>query len=210
MSRLLITALVLFAVGCSASNKSDRAKQSSPTDSTQIAMRNAAKTLVSDFMGDLKSELMSAMKKGGPVEAISACQIKAPEIAGEFSDKQWSIRRVTENPRNPLNKANPHEQEILHSFADSMKQMQFFDEFADSENKTGYTYYQPIKMGRFCLKCHGDSKSLDEQVNLALQKKYPDDKAVDYSAGDLRGMFVVTIANEDAVGQLKRALRDSL
>ena len=210
MSRLLITALALFTLGCGTSDKPASVKQKTPANATQVEMQRAAKTLVSGFMRDLKSELMGAMKKGGPAEAIGACQIKAPQIAGDFSDRQWSIRRVTEKPRNPLNRANPHEQEILRSFADTLRQVRFFDEFDDPINKTGYTYYQPIKMGRFCLKCHGASKSLDEKVALALQDKYPDDKALDYSAGDLRGMFVVTIENKDAVGQLQRALSDSL
>lgn len=210
MPKLLLTALVVMALGCGSSEKPKNAQQAPPVDATQVEMRNAARALVSGFMNDLKGELMSAMKHGGAVNAISACQLKAPEIADGFSGKTWSIKRVTEKPRNPLNNANPHEREILKMFADTLKQLQFFDEWADPETRTGYTYYRPITIGRFCLKCHGDSTSLDEKVALALQDKYPDDKAIDYSAGDLRGMFVVTIENNATVSQVRRALRDSL
>ncbi len=210
MYRLLITALVLFALGCSASEKPENTKQETPTNAIQAEMQDAAQMLVSGFMKDLKSELMSAMKKGGPVNAISACQIKAPEIAAGFSAKQWSIKRVTEKPRNQLNKADTHQQEILALFADTLKQLKFFDEWANPDNKIGYTYYQPIKIGKFCLKCHGDSKKVGEKVTLALKDKYPDDQATGYKSGDLRGMFVVVIENGDDVSQLQRALRDSL
>ncbi len=210
MPRLLITTLVLFSLGCSASEKPETTKQETPTSVTQVVMRDAANMLVSGFMVDLKTELMSAMKKGGAVNAISACQIKAPKIADGFSGAKWSIRRVTTKPSNQANKANTHEQEILGLFSDTLKQLEFFDEWADSENKTGYTYYRPIKMGRFCLKCHGDSKKIDEEVTLALRDKYPKDQATDYSAGDLRGMFVVAIEKGNDLNQLKQSMRDSL
>jgi uncharacterized protein DUF3365 len=210
MFKLLIMTLTLFSLGCNSSDKPKNIKQKTPTNVTQAELQSASKLLISGFMTDLKSELQHAIKEGGVASAISACQTKAPQVTDSFSNEKWSIKRVTEKPRNHLNNADAHEQEILGFFADTLKKLEFFDEWTDPENKTGYTYYQPSNMGKFCLMCHGDSKAIDEKVSLALQDKYPEDKAINYTVGDLRGMFVVHIKNGEDILLLQQALHDSL
>ncbi len=210
MFKLLVITLAMFSLGCNSSDKPENIKQKTVSNVTQGELQNVSKLLISGFMVNLKGELMKAVKEGGVANAISVCQIKAPQVTDSFSQEKWSIKRVTEKPRNHLNKADAHEQEILGFFADTLKKLEFFDEWTDPENKTGYTYYQPINMGKFCLKCHGDSKAIEEKVALALQDKYPDDKAINYAAGDLRGMFVVSIKNREDTPGLQQALQDSL
>lgn len=210
MLKLSILILAFSSLGCSSSDRSEKVEQNTPVTVTQAEMQGAAKSLISGFMGDLKAELMSAVKEGGVASAINVCQVTAPQVADSFSQGSWSIKRVTEKPRNQLNEANLHEQEILGMFADSLEKLDFYDEWTDSENETGYTFYKPIKVGKFCLKCHGDSKTLAEEVTTALQDKYPNDKATNYQAGDLRGMFVVRIENKEDVPLLQQALQDSL
>lgn len=207
---LLMTTLALFSLGCSTSGTPENITQKVPADTTQSEMQHAAQSLVSGFMVNLKAELMSAVKEGGVASAISACELKAPQVADSFSREQWSIKRVTEKPRNISNKANLHEQEILELFADSLRKLGFIDEWTDPDLKTGYTYYQPIKMGSFCLKCHGQIRAIDEKVALALQDKYPEDQAINYRTGDLRGMFVVHIKSKEALPLLQQAMLDSL
>ena len=210
MLRPLILALALVSLGCSSSDEPENTRMDASIEGTQVEMQNAARLLTAGFMGSLKTELMKAVKEGGFESAIGACQIKAPQVADSYSREAWSIKRVTEKPRNVLNKADLHEQEVLGLFADSLKNLRFHDEWTDPQNQTGYTYYQPIEMGALCLYCHGRSSSIDEKVTLAIQDKYPDDKAVDYMAGDLRGMFVVHIKDLESVALLRQALPDSL
>jgi hypothetical protein len=53
-------------------------------------------------------------------------------------------------------------------------------------------YYKPIKiMMPTCLKCHGNSSDLDAAALQQIQVKYPDDLAVNYEQGQLRGMWKV-------------------
>ena len=54
-----------------------------------------------------------------------------------------------------------------------------------------YRYYEPIVVQALCLKCHGQYDLVDDATAATLTSLYPDDKAVDYNVGDLRGMFVV-------------------
>jgi hypothetical protein len=208
--RVLIVILALCSLGCSSADKPENLTQTTPTSASEVEMQDAARLLVSSFSVSLKAELMNAVKEGGVVNAIGVCQTKAPQVADSFSRQAWSIKRVTEKPRNSLNRAGVHEQEILGLFADTLKKIEFFDEWADPEDKTGYTYYQPIKTDTFCLNCHGHSKTIDEKVALALQEKYPEDEAVNYRAGDLRGMFVVHIDSREDIPLLQQALQDSL
>ena len=46
---------------------------------------------------------------------------------------------------------------------------------------------KPIGTKPMCLTCHGDSKQIPQSVQARLDSVYPLDKAVGYSAGDLRG-----------------------
>ena len=54
--------------------------------------------------------------------------------------------------------------------------------------------YRPIATSKSCLVCHGDPKTFKPEVKAALDKLYPQDKAVDYSAQEWRGMIRVSLA----------------
>jgi hypothetical protein len=57
-----------------------------------------------------------------------------------------------------------------------------------TENDYQYLkYMKPIKIGAACLKCHGNEGNIPPEVKELITKRYPDDKAVGYKNGDLRG-----------------------
>jgi hypothetical protein len=43
-----------------------------------------------------------------------------------------------------------------------------------------------------CTACHGSTEQITPSVKAKLEQMYPNDKAVDYKPGDLRGAVVVT------------------
>ncbi len=215
MNKIIIIALSLFIVGCGTSEKNEteqgnsQVKNSSTQESTQVdngGMQQISSLLIDNFMKDLKAELMKGVKEGGFANAINVCQVKAPEIAEIYHSDKWSIKRVTNKPRNQNNIANEHELEILALFADSLKKLEQFDEWKDPANKKDYYFYKPIYTGKLCLKCHGDSKSIDEKAAIAVKEKYPEDKAIDYKEGDLRGMFVVQLNYVESQENLSKIL----
>ncbi len=208
MNKIIIITLTLFLLGCSTAEKEHSSKLTQ--DAEQKLMRSSSSLLIKNFMANLKSELMKGVKAGGFENAINVCQVKAPEITDKFLGEAYSIKRVTDKPRNQDNLADVHELEILSLFADSLKKLEYFDEWKDSENKKDYYFYKPIYIGKLCLKCHGDAKSIDKKAAIAVKEKYPDDKAIDYNAGDLRGMFVVNIKHSAGANLIKSAQNDSL
>ena len=64
--------------------------------------------------------------------------------------------------------------------------------FADVVEEGGqrtFRYMKAIPTASMCLKCHG--AELAPEVSGALAELYPDDEAVGYSSGELRGAFSV-------------------
>ena len=49
----------------------------------------------------------------------------------------------------------------------------------------------PIKLKAECGMCHGPAEEIDESIMAAITEAYPDDQAVGFVEGDLRGWFWV-------------------
>jgi len=48
-------------------------------------------------------------------------------------------------------------------------------------------FLAPIGVEPICLNCHGPAASIPPDVRAALSELYPDDRAIGYAVGDLRG-----------------------
>ncbi len=195
---LLIIAAVGLLAACG-SEKQDAAEATADSDSLVTALSadellylDASEKLIARFSEALQTELFAAMNEGGPVKAIGACRVKAPEIELANSAGGWSIRRVTDRFRNPDNRADTLEMSILASFTDTggTSPEYLFDWF-ESDSARTFRFYQPISVKPLCLKCHGGLQTLAPGVYETLKKHYPLDRAIEYKTGDLRGMFVI-------------------
>ena len=54
-----------------------------------------------------------------------------------------------------------------------------------------YRYSKPLLISKKCLLCHGKKTMLPKSIKEILAKKYPNDKAVDFKIGDIRGMISI-------------------
>jgi hypothetical protein len=48
-------------------------------------------------------------------------------------------------------------------------------------------YMKPILIQPECLNCHGSESTMLEEVSSLIAERYPNDKALDYKPGELRG-----------------------
>jgi len=196
--RLLVTLLsVAVLVGCSGDKKDP---DSELLQSEHLA-RAAAGELIANFATDLKGELVTAMNDSGPLGALDVCKVKAPEIAlAHTQEAVWSIKRVSERFRNPDNQASEAEQKILTMFADTSGEAvpRWSEWTTSSGGDSTFTLFQAIRVSDLCLKCHGGASQLAPGVADKLAELYPNDRATGYASGDLRGMFVVTVAWPEA------------
>jgi hypothetical protein len=161
---------------------------------------NDSKTVVKEFMGQLKGKLQAAMKSGGPTKAINVCKDSAPVIAQNLSDKYgWRVARTSLKTRNPANTADEWEKEVLQNFnmrkqnGEKVKPMAYFAEVEEKGVKV-FRFMKAIPTGDVCLKCHGDN--IAPSIASKLKESYPADEAIGYKLGDVRGAFTITQYHE--------------
>lgn len=155
-----------------------------------------ARTTVKAFFGELKGELVAAIKQGGPAHAVTVCNTKAGEIADRVSREQgMNVSRVSLKNRNPGNAASGWEKEILQQFearkaaGETPDTLEFAQVVATADGDE-FRYMKAIPTGEVCLNCHGQDIAPDVKARIA--ELYPEDKATGFALGDLRGAFVVT------------------
>lgn len=163
----------------------------------QIKERAAkSKTVVKEFMGQLKGELQSSMKAGGPIKTVDVCKNKAPVIAKNLSDKYgWKVARTSLKTRNSANAPDAWETKVLHEFekrkqnGEKVKPMAYF-EMVNDNGIESFRFMKAIPTGKPCLQCHGDN--IKPELAAKLDASYPEDKARGFKQGDIRGAFTIT------------------
>jgi len=152
------------------------------------------KRLTAEAFALLSKNLAEAIAKNGVTGAIGFCSEKAlPLTASVGADTGATLRRVSHKARNPKNKADATEVEILTAFREALKagkppQPQMRKQADGSES-----FFAPIVLANpLCLKCHGaPGADIDAETLTALRKLYPQDEATGFTLGELRGMWRV-------------------
>ena len=169
----------------------ESAKPAAAVVPDKAALTEAAKKAVQTLGGSLKTELEQAMKNGGPVEALNVCNTKAPAIAQQISSEQGlQVGRVSLKNRNPNNAPNEWQSAVLNQFETRKANGEdaanlVYAEVVDKE----FRFMKAIPTGAVCLNCHGTQ--ISPAVSAKLTELYPQDKAIGFHEGDLRGAFVV-------------------
>ena len=180
-----ITAIFIFTIAISTNTYADDMQQ----------RIDQSKEVTKAFMTELKGELEEAIKAGGPVNAISVCNLKAQKIAEHHSQAHnWEVRRTSMKPRNAINAPDKWELTVLSTFearkakGESLDNMAF-TETVDENGKKYFRFMKAIPTGEVCLKCHGSN--IDQTVSVKLDELYPADQARGYKTGDIRGAFSI-------------------
>jgi hypothetical protein len=182
---LPLTLLSLALAGCA----------SAPNAERRAALTEAARQTAAGLIQTLGGELKATMTVGGPATAIGVCKEKAPKIAAEAAQKTgFSIKRVSPKNRNPKGVPDAWESEALASLEKRLaagEKPESLDMSAVVDTPEGkvFRYAKALPTLPLCLNCHGDPDKLSPEVKAKLAAEYPDDKAVGYSAGMLRGVL---------------------
>ncbi len=143
----------------------------------------------------LKSRLQEAMRSGGAVAGIETCARATMPVTSKASRQAgWSIRRVSQRYRNPLDMPDTFEAGVLAVFERKLADGGAVPEEYQivEENGVRYArYMRAIPTGGVCLACHGPKGSLEEAVRKELEARYPHDRATGFREGELRGAFSV-------------------
>jgi len=162
-------------------------------DPAQVAQARAA---VKSLGQGLKSQLMAAIKAGGPIAAIAVCRTIAPELSAQISNENGlTVRRTALRVRNPANAPDAWERGVLQDFAARMAAgadpgtLEHAETVTQEGGATAFRYMKAIPMAAEpCLACHG---APEPSLRAEIKRLYPQDQAVGFRPGELRGAFTV-------------------
>ncbi|MFG0242006.1 MAG: DUF3365 domain-containing protein [Phycisphaerales bacterium JB054] len=154
------------------------------------AAEEVARAAAGELVGTLLPELAGAMERGGAVEAIGVCADRAQELTAgveaEYSGVR--LRRTSLRVRNPVNRPDAYERAWMESLETPAAEARVVgDELR---------YLQPLVMGELCLRCHGPAEGINPGVRAVLAERYPEDEAVGFGVGELRGVVSVRVGLE--------------
>jgi hypothetical protein len=168
------------------------------TTGSAIAL-SRSRMAAEDLLTTLKGVLSKHMKSGGPVQAITACSDTAQVLTEQVELRhQVSIGRVSEKWRNAMDEPDAYEKATLRKFEDMLQNDTLGPSYEHSDITVEdsirvFRYMKPIIVQPVCLSCHGPINQLHPEVLRLLNERYPDDTAVNYKDGDLRGAITVKV-----------------
>ena len=185
-----LSAVLLFLiiwVGCREKSKPELTEQ----------IKNGLRTDAKNFVDSLKSILVAEIQKNGIVSAVSVCSDTAQLLTVNYGlSKGLYIKRVSFKNRNLNNSPDGFESKVLNYFEELQYQNKLnetseFIELIESEGVKSVRYMKPIIAQSSCLGCHGDVGRMNPDLKTILNNKYPNDKAIGYKVGDLRGAISI-------------------
>lgn len=158
-----------------------------------------SRAISQSMLKELGQKLQSAMAEGGPVKAIGVCNTQAPEIAGRVSNQnQVKLSRVGTRARHPvLGVPNDWQAKALAQFDAALARGEKpadmeYSETVETANGKEFHFAKPIVLQPMCVSCHGSPEQISPEVKAKLNELYPNDKAVGYQPGQLRGAVVLS------------------
>lgn len=140
----------------------------------------------------LGSNLMMAIREKGTAGALDFCNVEAQALTDSMSvEVAAMVKRVTDQPRNPVNMANEEETEYINEIKKVIRDGEKLYPAIRQDGQKVIAYY-PIIANALCMQCHGDPETdITPETLTMIKQLYPDDKATGYATGDLRGIWVV-------------------
>lgn len=148
-----------------------------------------------DAQAVLGKNLVQAIHKDGTVGALSFCNEKAYPLTDSMAVVQnVKLKRVSDKPRNPDNKATDEELEYIDTYKKSISKQEPPKPLVIKTTDEVQVYY-PILTNGMCLQCHGTTRNLEPNTLKKLTLLYPKDKALEYDLNEVRGLWRVRFDN---------------
>ncbi len=127
-----------------------------------------------------------------------------PAMAGNEIGKKfykatgYQLRQVSSKYRNPDNKPDKFEEKALVEF-EKDKNLSEYKGMDKVNGQKVLRYLTPLYIEEACLKCHSAKETIPE----VIKEDYPEDRATDYTFGDLRGAISVVVPVDRAEAEVK-------
>ncbi len=142
----------------------------------------------------LSKELQSAMSEEGPMAAVQYCHVNALPLTQELSEQEdVVIRRTALKYRNEANKPDSLEHKVLVEYSKKLLNNEKLEPMIIQVNGSK-RFFSPIMTKPICLTCHGmPGTQIEDDLFSTINDKYPNDMAVGFQEGDLRGIWSITM-----------------
>ena len=179
MKKIIILFIGLFLFTCNSESAFNKEKY-----------LNEGKEIAQSTGKTLSGHVKKAMQEKGPIEAINFCELSAYPLTDSLS-KLYNVKisRVAIKSRNPENKATGEDIETIKKYEEQIvKGEEIKPQVQRQEDKI--VFYAPIRLQHACLVCHGKPQSeIPDTLFKHIQSLYPNDLAVNFKEGDLRGIW---------------------
>lgn len=195
MKIYVFTALLLCTIfSCNnEENKPNEEKTSSEINEENISdYKVKGDSIVARSFDTLRNTLLGAVKEKGFDGAVDFCNTNALSLTNTYAVNNITIERTSDKVRNPANSPDSSEQRILSQFVRMAGSSDKPAAVVERDASGNVHYYKPILMQAMCLNCHGNKEQVQPATLNMIKSKYPDDLAIGYKEGDLRGLWHVT------------------
>lgn len=185
--------IALFIVQSCGSSEVDTQEVEEINEIDEAALMNLGDSITMHAQQVLMSNVANAMQEGGSIHAVDFCNVEAMLLTDSLSKLHGvTIQRVSDKNRNPQNSlATSMDVGVWEKVKAAMASESGPKQFMEEENGS-YFYYKPIVIAMpTCLSCHGNESDIDVATQKLIVERYPEDKALDYQMGDLRGLWKV-------------------
>jgi hypothetical protein len=190
MRRTLVLAAVACAliVGCILNGEEPEWKPVEPERMSQtvVKQRHEAEGAKEVLFANLARTLQVSIREKGVENAIGVCRAEAPRIAAEIAkERDLKIGRTSFKLRNPENAPPAWAEPLIAKRVESPR----FLQGPDGELAALF----PIRLKASCMTCHGLEATVDPKIREKIAEAYPEDRAMGFSANELRGWFWIEV-----------------
>ena len=180
-------ACAMLVYGCQSVGGEWQAIQEDALTETQAAQRDRALAARDELFRSLMGHLQTTLQAEGTPAAIRVCKEIAPALAEDIGTTHGvTIGRTSFRLRNPENAPPPWAVPYVEQRRDSPL-------FLNRAEDGAFAALLPIPLKAPCMQCHGPREVIAPDVREVLAAAYPDDEAVGFQEGDLRGWFHVVV-----------------
>ena len=193
-----VLAAAALLTGCAAEPEPE-AERDAAEPAPPPTAQERAQAAAGEFSGRLRAALRDHMGSEGPVSALAFCHDQAPQIAAEvMAGHGLRLGRVaiSGRERNPAHAPSAWQQPILERFAAAVAAGQApEDQVAIIRDglpeDVALRMMRGIRVEPQCQLCHG--RELSPGIADEVARLYPDDRAIGFVEGDLRGALWIEV-----------------
>lgn len=164
-------------------------------EATQAKYLDESRNTAMEFRKKLGGVQKGQLESVGAENAIPVCKVIAPAMAAEYSKDGRVLKRVSLKARNQVQGTpDAWEKEILEGFDQAQREGKPVDTLeASTVSSDGrwFRYMKAIPTQAQCLQCHGKPADISASLKALLANEYPQDQAVGYSVGEVRGAISI-------------------